>query len=168
MSGSVEEEFRGSLECGILCFEFARALCTGCGQGFVVAFLCKGRGICPSCNGRHMGKETATHLTDHVIPPVPVRQWMISVPKRLRCVLTDRPAAVRAGRVKRLVPVVERLRLAGKAVRAKAYEIVGAWPRRRLSGNNIALARHDFEWINGFDERFVGWGSAVKNRRKRS
>ena len=29
---------------GLLCFEFARALCTGCGQGFVVAFSCKGRG----------------------------------------------------------------------------------------------------------------------------
>jgi len=85
-----------------------------------------------------------------------VRQWVISVAKRLRCVLTDRPAAVRAVRVEHLVPVVERLRLAGKAVRAKAYEILGAWLRRRLSGNNIALGRHDFEWINGFDERFVG------------
>ena len=36
--GSVEEEFRSFLECGILCFGFGRALCTGCGQGFVVAF----------------------------------------------------------------------------------------------------------------------------------
>jgi len=29
-------------------------------------------------------------------PPVPVRQWVISVPKRLRGFLADRPAAVRA------------------------------------------------------------------------
>ena len=43
--GSVEEEFRCYLECGILCFGFGRALCTGCGQGFVIAFSCKGRGI---------------------------------------------------------------------------------------------------------------------------
>lgn len=28
--------------------------------------------------------QTAAHLVDHVIPPVPVRQWVISVPKRLR------------------------------------------------------------------------------------
>ena len=28
--------------------------------------------------------ETAGHLVDHVIPPVPVRQWVISVPKRRR------------------------------------------------------------------------------------
>jgi hypothetical protein len=81
--GYVEEELRGYLECGILCFGFARALCTGCGQAFVVAFSCKGRGVCPSCNGRHMA-QTAAHLVDHVIPPVPVRQWVISVPKRRR------------------------------------------------------------------------------------
>jgi hypothetical protein len=93
--GYVEEEFRGYLECGILCFGFARALCTGCGQGFVVAFSCKGRGVCPSCNGRHMA-QTAAHLADHVIPPVPVRQWVISVPKRLRGFLADRPTAVAA------------------------------------------------------------------------
>jgi len=91
----VEEELRGYLECGLLCFGFGRALCTGCGQGFVIAFSCKGRGICPSCNGRHMA-QTAAHLVDHVIPPVPVRQWVISVPKRLRGFLADRPEAVRA------------------------------------------------------------------------
>ena len=62
---------------------FGRAICTGCGQGFVVAFSCKGRGVCPSCNARHM-TQTAAHLADHVIPPVPVRQWVISVPKRRR------------------------------------------------------------------------------------
>ena len=81
--GYVKDELRGYLECGMLCFGFARARCTGCGQGFVVAFSCKGRGVCPSCNGRHMA-QTAAHLADHVIPPVPVRQWVISVPKRRR------------------------------------------------------------------------------------
>ena len=91
----VEEELRGYLQCGILCFGFGRALCMGCGQGFVIAFSCKGRGVCPSCNGRHMA-QTAAHLVDHVIPTVPVRQWVISVPKRLRGFLADRPEAVRA------------------------------------------------------------------------
>ena len=43
--GYVEEELRGYLECGILCFGFGRALCTGCGQGFVIAFSCQGRGV---------------------------------------------------------------------------------------------------------------------------
>jgi hypothetical protein len=40
--------------------------------------------------------ESAAHLADHVIPPMPVRQWVISVPKRLRGVLADRPVAVTA------------------------------------------------------------------------
>jgi len=53
---AVRPELRGYLECGMLCFGFGRAVCTGCGTGFVVAFSCKGRGICPSCNGRHMAQ----------------------------------------------------------------------------------------------------------------
>jgi hypothetical protein len=93
--GYVEEELRGYLECGLLCFGFARAVCMNCRTGFVVAFSCKGRGVCPSCNGRHMA-QTAAYLADHVIPPVPVRQWVISVPKRLRGMLADRPRAVTA------------------------------------------------------------------------
>jgi hypothetical protein len=91
----VEEEFRAFLRCGILCCGFARARCTACGHGFLIGFSCKGRGVCPSCNGRRMA-QTAAHLVDRVIPPVPVRQWVISVPKRLRCFLADRPEAVTA------------------------------------------------------------------------
>jgi len=53
----VEDELRGYLGCGLLCFGFARARCTGCGQGFVVAFSCKGRGVCPSSSGRHMARD---------------------------------------------------------------------------------------------------------------
>ena len=30
------------------------------------------------------GGETAAHLNDHVFPRLPVRQWVLSVPKRLR------------------------------------------------------------------------------------
>jgi len=47
------------------------------------AFSCRTRGICPSCNTRRM-VETAAHLTDHVLPRVPSRQWVLSVPKHVR------------------------------------------------------------------------------------
>ena len=40
-----EEEFRGSLQCGILCFRFVRARCTGCSRGFVVTFSCQSSGV---------------------------------------------------------------------------------------------------------------------------
>ena len=33
--------------------------------------------------------ETAAHLVDHVLPPLPLRQWVLSVPKRLRYFLHD-------------------------------------------------------------------------------
>ncbi len=46
-------------------------------------FSCKGRGVCPSGNTRRM-VETAAHLTDHVLPRLPVRQWILPAPKRHR------------------------------------------------------------------------------------
>ena len=48
-----------------------------------MGYPCKSRGVCPSCNTRRM-VETAAHLSDHVFPRLPVRQWVLSVPKRLR------------------------------------------------------------------------------------
>lgn len=87
----VEREFHRYLECGILANGFARARCAGCGHDFLVAYSCKGRGVCPSCNARRM-VETAAHLADHVIPRLPVRQWVLSVPKRLRYYLQADPA----------------------------------------------------------------------------
>jgi hypothetical protein len=41
--------------------------------------------------------ETAAHLADHVFPQLPVRQWVLSFPKRLRYLLHRDPALV--GRV---------------------------------------------------------------------
>jgi Transposase zinc-binding domain/Putative transposase len=79
----VEEEFRDFLRCGWLAGGFARLRCTGCGLDRLVAFSCKGRGFCPSCGGRRMA-ESAAHLVDHVLPDVPVRQWVLSLPHRLR------------------------------------------------------------------------------------
>ena len=87
----VEREFRRYLECGILAHGFARARCAECGHDFLIAWSCKGRGVCPACNARRM-VETAAHLADHVIPRLPVRQWVLSVPKRLRYYLQSDPS----------------------------------------------------------------------------
>lgn len=69
----VERTFRRYLECGILAHGFARAYCDECQHDFLIAYSCKCRGVCPSCNTRRMA-ETAAHLVDHVFPPLPVRQ----------------------------------------------------------------------------------------------
>jgi hypothetical protein len=79
----VRRAFAKYLQCGVFAHGFARARCGDCGHDFFVAFSCKGRGVCPSCNTRRMA-ETAAHLTDHAFPRLPVRQWVLSVPKRLR------------------------------------------------------------------------------------
>lgn len=55
-----------------------------------MAFSCKRRGICPSCGARRMA-QTAAHLVDHVIPRVPVRQWVLSFPIPLRILLAADP-----------------------------------------------------------------------------
>jgi hypothetical protein len=46
-------------------------------------------------NDRHMA-ETAAHLADHVFLPLPVRQWVLSIPKRLRYFLQHEPEAISA------------------------------------------------------------------------
>ena len=68
-----ERALRRYLECGILAHGFARARCGDCGHDWLIAFSCKGRGVCPSCNTRRMA-ETAARLVDHVLPLVAMRQ----------------------------------------------------------------------------------------------
>jgi hypothetical protein len=41
-------------------------------------------------------RGAAAHLVDHVIPPLPMRQWPLSVPKRLRWYLEREPQALSA------------------------------------------------------------------------
>ena len=72
-----------SFDCGILARGFLRLRCADCAHEKLVAFSCKRRGFCPSCGARRMA-ETAAHVVDHVIPRVPMRQWMLSFPIPLR------------------------------------------------------------------------------------
>ena len=82
----VEREFRTFLGCGVLARGFARVRCAACAFERLVPFSCKGRGFCPSCGGRRMTGQAA-HLIDAVLPRVAVRQWVLSVPYRLRYLL---------------------------------------------------------------------------------
>jgi hypothetical protein len=78
----VERDLRAYLDCGILGRGFARVRCPGCGFERLVSFSCKARS-CPSCNARRM-EDVADHLVHDVFPRVPVRQWVLSFPRRLR------------------------------------------------------------------------------------
>src|SRR5262249_50353757 len=86
----VKAEFDAFLECGIPAHGFPRLRCGDCTHEKLVAFFCKRRGFCLSCGARRMA-ETAAHLVDCVIPPVPVRQWVLSLPIPLRLLLAAQP-----------------------------------------------------------------------------
>ena len=85
----VEKEFHAFLTCGWLASGFARFRCGACGVDRLVAFSCKGRGFCPSCGGRRM-TERAAHLVDDVLPDVPIRQWVLTLPHHIRYLLAWR------------------------------------------------------------------------------
>jgi hypothetical protein len=53
--------------------------------------------------------EVAAHVTDHVLPHLPVRQWVLSVPKRLRPFLEGNTDI--AGAVLQILLSTETLRL---------------------------------------------------------
>ena len=89
----VRDEFDAFLECGILAHGFLRLRCGDCGHDKLLAFSCKRRGFCPSCGARRMS-QTAAHLVEHVIPHVPVRQWVLSLPIPLRLLLAAQPELV--------------------------------------------------------------------------
>lgn len=81
--GFVHRELEKYLKCGILAHGFSRWQCPDCKHERLAPFSCKGRALCPSCGGKRM-TELAAHLVDRIIPVVPVRQWVLSLPHRLR------------------------------------------------------------------------------------
>jgi len=91
----VENELRAYLRCGDFSRGFLRCRCEDCGHDLLVAFSCKQRGACPSCAGRRMA-NTAAALVDRVIPDVPVRQYVLSLPFELRALAAFKPEVLRA------------------------------------------------------------------------
>jgi hypothetical protein len=87
----VEREFEKFLACGLLCRGFVRVRCDHCADERLVAFSCKTRGFCPSCTSRRMA-GTAAQLVDRVLPAIPYRQWVLSLPRQIRFLIArERP-----------------------------------------------------------------------------
>ena len=82
----IEKEFRGVLGCGAYGRGFARFRCSACKLERLVPFSRKRNTAYSSCAGRRM-TALAAHLVDEVIPLVPVRQWVLTLPHRLRYML---------------------------------------------------------------------------------
>jgi hypothetical protein len=62
LPGHVEKELFDYLGCGVLANGFSRVRCQACGDELLVAFSCKRRGVCPSCNSRRAHDTSLTTL----------------------------------------------------------------------------------------------------------
>ena len=71
------------LDCGVLEAGFARVRCDECKAEFLLAFSCKCRYFCPSCHAKRLA-VWSLWLEDELLAPVPHRQFVFSLPKRLR------------------------------------------------------------------------------------
>jgi prepilin-type processing-associated H-X9-DG protein len=74
---------RKFLECGDLKHGFARVRCPRCREELFVPFSCRGRCFCPSCHQKR-ALEKAGWVSEHVCAEVPHRQFVFTIPKRLR------------------------------------------------------------------------------------
>jgi hypothetical protein len=84
--------------------------------------------------------ETAAHLVDHVFPPLPARQWVLSVPKRLRYILEREPRAVSA--VLQIFRRVIEAHLRGTSPGAGAQARLGAGSFVHLLGSSLNRHTH--------------------------
>ena len=70
------------LECGDLHRGFARIRCGGCGHDLLLAFSCKTRYFCPSCQQKRV-LLYGEWVEEHVLAPVPHRRYVFTVPRLL-------------------------------------------------------------------------------------
>jgi hypothetical protein len=71
------------LACGDLHKGFARIYCDECGRDYLLAYSCKTRYFCPSCHQKRM-LAYGEWLENHVLAPVPHRQYVFALPKLIR------------------------------------------------------------------------------------
>ena len=58
----------------------------------------------------------------------------------------------------RLIPASEARSLARRHRRSRWHSLIRHPSKPRLTGGDFGVWRDDFERVNGFDERFIGWG----------
>jgi hypothetical protein len=71
------------LACGLLEHGFARIRCDACAHEYLLAFSCKARYFCPSCHAKRLARWSLW-LDQALLAPVPHRQVVLTLPKRLR------------------------------------------------------------------------------------
>jgi hypothetical protein len=78
------------LDCGDLRCGFARLWCPNCRKDLLLPFSCRRRCFCPSCHQKR-ALLFAEHIDEEVLGDLPVRQYVVTIPKMLRlCFKYDR------------------------------------------------------------------------------
>lgn len=79
----VEKTVDRFLECGIFRHGFARLKCGRCSHQALLAFSCKTRYFCPSCQAKRVA-AFVEWLTEEVLEAVDHRQYVWTIPRVLR------------------------------------------------------------------------------------
>jgi Transposase zinc-binding domain/Putative transposase len=79
----VERVLREFLKCGLLEHGFARLWCGECRRSVLVAFSCRGRSFCPSCEKKKQ-LLWAEWLREELLLPVAHRHVVLTIPRLLR------------------------------------------------------------------------------------
>ncbi len=123
----IKKEFEAFLRCGVLDYGFARVNCQECRYDRLIGFSCKKRGFFGSCLARRMS-ETAVRLVDSLIPHIPTRQWVLSVPAPLCYLIAYDNNALNAVLSIFLGSLFSYLRKKGKRYGGKALDAQGYHP----------------------------------------
>ena len=83
MLGAPRSRSAHVLACGVLEHGFARIRCDDCAPEYLLAFSCKCRYCCPSCHAKRLTLGVQW-LDTTLLAPVPHRQVVLTIPKRLR------------------------------------------------------------------------------------
>ena len=134
-------EVRAFLKCGLLAYGFTRVRCDSCGDESLVAFSCKGRGLCPSCSARR-AHVAAAHLVEDVLPRAPYRQWTLSFPFRLRWVLVKTPRLLAQLQRAFYLLVAARQRRAARRAGVEGKLHAGAVSLTQYFGSALQLTPH--------------------------
>ena len=67
-------------------------------------------------------------------------------------------AAIASREFRQFVAPAEHQRLIRLWLKNKYYQLIGHPRKPKLDGCDFGMWRNDFEAVNGFDEKFVGWG----------
>ena len=79
----VERTVTRFLECGIFRHGFARVRCAHCQHEYLLAFSCKTRYFCPSCQAKRVA-AFVQWVNEEILEPVDHRQYVWTIPRVLR------------------------------------------------------------------------------------